>query len=573
MTEPSGSLYKGSLELTWTNKGQRLIARDGGEYEWVPPGDHRAREVRLLHDAGEFGETHTERAKDNLLIRGDSLHALTSLTKLPEFADELRGKVKLVYIDPPFNTGQAFSQYDDGLEHSVWLTMMRDRLVQLKELLSPKGSIWVHLDDNEMAYCRVLMDEVFGRENFVATIVWQKVYARDNRTAISTSQDYLIVFAMDPSCWRTERNLLNRGEAGTKDYKNPDNDPRGPWKADNFTAQASEGRRASQFYTLRSPAGQDFQPPKGRCWLYTEDRYEELLVDNRVWFGANGKGRPALKRFLCEVQSGMVPMSWWPHEEVGHNQEGKKEILSLFAERTPFSTPKPERLMERIVHIATNPGDIILDCFGGSGTTAAVAHKMGRRWVTIEWERDTVESFTAPRLEKVVHGDDLGGITNDVEWHGGGGFRVLDIAESMYEDDGGTIVLAEWATRGALAEAVCAQLGFDYAPDGLFAGQRGRTRLAVIDGHVTTELVDMLVSMLGPKEVVSVVGVGLDPAAAAHLEKARTGSRARTVPRDILLSYASPSAWRLAERAREEIAMVEQMTLDAEAAATPEGAE
>ncbi len=568
MTEASEAPYKGSLELTWTNKGQRLIARDGGEYEWVPPGDHRAREVRLLHDAGEFGETHTERAKDNLLIRGDSLHALTSLTKLPEFADELRGKVKLVYIDPPFNTGQAFANYDDGLEHSVWLTMMRDRLVQLKELIAPGGSIWVHLDDAEAAYARLLLDETFGRQNFAGTIIWEKTDTlRNDATRFSVSHDYVLVYCKDIAQWSVTK--LPRNAEMNKAYKNPDKDPRGAWLP---VTLISPSYRSSGDFAVVTPSGTTHSPPAGTSWRMPRTTFDSLLSDNRIWFGKSGSAAPQRKLFLSEAGDRVVD-TIWSVKDVGGNRQSKAEIKRLFSGIEPFATPKPERLLHRIIHVATAPGDVVLDCFGGSGTTAAVAHKMGRRWITIELERGTVESFTAPRLEKVVHGDDPGGITNDVEWPGGGGFRVLDVAESMYEDDGGTIVLAEWATQGALAEAVCAQLGFDYAPDGLFAGQRGRTRLAVIDGHVTTELVDMLVSMLGPKEVVSVIGVGLDPAAAAHLEKVRTGSRARTVPRDILLSYASPSAWRLAERAREEIAMLEQMTLDAEAAATPEAAE
>ena len=626
---------KGRLELTWANKGQRLIARDGGTYEWVPTGDYRAREVRLLRDAGSVGEVATgpDAPLANLLIRGDSLHALNALATIPAYADELVGKVKLIYIDPPFNTGEAFSQYDDGLEHSVWLTMMRDRLIQLRQLLAPDGSIWVHLDDNEMAYCRVLMDEIFGRDNFVATIVWQKVHARDNRTSISTSQDYMLVFAANPSIWRATRNLLDRGEAGTNGYKNPDNDPRGLWTSDNFSAQAAEGRRASQFYTLRTPAGLEFEPTNGRCWLYTQERYEELVADNRVWFGVDGQSGPRLKRFLSEVQDGLVPVSWWPHEEVGHNQAAKKEILALFPDGTPFATPKPERFMERVIQIATDPGDIVLDCFAGSGTTAAVAHKMGRRWVVAEWSKDTLENFIVPRLTKVVGGTDAGGITShesvepevpldepidratlrrvaaqlpdlvktsDVEqlaslssveveavvatlktlgkvskrtetrWEGGGGFRVLDVAPSMFEDDGGVVVLADWATDHALAEAVAAQLGFDYALEAPFCGRKGRTRLAVIDGHLTVDTAKVLVSALGDGETLSVVSVGLDPEAAEWLRKARRGSQARVAPRDLLTAYASPASWRVTSKLDGAAEAEAQLTLDGESAeATP----
>jgi adenine-specific DNA-methyltransferase len=553
--EGMSSKNTGRLELTWSNKERALLSREDGSYEWVPKRDHRVAEIRLLRDAGTIGEVHSEddRAKDNLLIRGDALNALTALTKSPEFADEYAGKVKLVYIDPPFNTGQAFEQYDDGLEHSVWLTMMRDRLMQVKELLSLDGSVWVHLDDVEMAYCRVLLDEIFGRDNFIATVVWQKVYARDNRKAMSISQDYVLIYAKDAYRWKQARNLLPRGEAGTKDYKNPDNDPRGPWKAGDFTAQAGRAPK-SQFYTLTTPAGKIFDPPDGRAWLMNEGRYQEMLADNRIYFGAGGKGIPAFKRFLSEVQDGLVPMTWWPHEEVGHNQEAKKEILAMFPGETPFDTPKPERFMERILHIASSPGDIVLDCFAGSGTTAAVAQKMGRRWVTVEWEAETIDGFTAPRLKKVISGDDDGGITKAVKWKGGGGFRVLDVAPSIFDDDEGVVVLADWVTAGELSEAVAAQLGFAYELDTPFCGRHGKVRLAVIDGHADKATVRLLVKALDKGEKLSLCATSLDPEAGELLKKLSRGSQARVVPQDILLAYRTPSAWRVSVADQREAA-------------------
>jgi adenine-specific DNA-methyltransferase len=533
---------KGRLELTWANKDRALLSREDGSYEWVPKRDHRVAEVRLLRDAGTVGDVHAddERAKDNLLIRGDALNGLTALAKSPEFAEEYAGKVKLAYIDPPFNTGQAFEHYDDGLEHSVWLTMMRDRLMQIKELLAPDGSIWVHLDDAEMAYCRVLMDEVFGRENFIATLLWQKVHGSKNTAAhFSTDQDYVLVFARDATLLRTNR--LARTAAMDARYSNPDDDPRGPWTSGDLAARNhySEGT-----YPIECPSGRIIEgPPPGSYWRYSQSKLRDLDKDGRIWWGETGGNVPRIKRFLSEVQEGRVAQTWLPHTEVGHTQEAKKEIKALVRGRTPFDTPKPERLMERIVHIGSNPGDIVLDCFAGSGTTAAVAHKMGRRWVTMELSESTIDTFTAPRLEKVVKGDDSGGITESVKWQGGGGFRVLDVAPSIFEDDEGVVVLADWVTDHDLGQAVAAQLGFEYEPEQPFCGRQGKLRLAVIDGHVDKAAVQLLVQSLEKGEKLSLCATSLDPAAAEALKKISRGSQARVVPQDILLSYRTPSNW------------------------------
>lgn len=301
-------LYHGRLELTWTNKDQRLLAREDGSYEWVSPADYRVAEVRLLDNAASMGDTHpeAERAHDNLLIRGDALNALTSLIRIPEFEREYAGKVKLAYLDPPFNTQQSFLQYNDALEHSVWLTIMRDRLVQVKTLLSPDGSVWVHCDDSEQAYLKVMMDEVFGRENFIAGIVWQKLTTRDNRTDLSTTHDYILLYGSDRRQWSINRNLLPYGEEQLARYSNPDNDPRGPWMSDNLTAKAGPGRRRTQFYRIRLQSGREIDPPPGRCWLFTEDRLQEIIRDHRIWF-RDGDSVPRLKRFPGEVAGGLVP--------------------------------------------------------------------------------------------------------------------------------------------------------------------------------------------------------------------------------------------------------------------------
>lgn len=605
----------GQLILNWTNKDQALLAHEDGSYEWVPKRDRRVAEVRLLHDAGTVGEVFPDpvRVQDNLLIRGDALHALTALTKLPEFKAEYEGRIKLCYIDPPFNTGQAFDQYDDGLEHSVWLTMMRDRLELIKRLLSPDGSIWVHLDDTEVAYCKVLLDEIFGRENFVTTIVWESAPGGRGDTDIASTHDSILVFASDRRRFAKVRNGLLRTATQLGRFKNPDNDPRGPWRqGDDGTAKS--GSEKSR-WPITLPSGREVRPKEGRYWAFSKATFEKARAEDRVWFGKDGDSLPIIKRYLSEVSDVVAPKSWWPSEEVGSNQEAKRDHLGkLFPDQLPFATPKPERLMERIIHIATNPGDIVLDCFAGSGSTAAVAHKMGRRWVTVERNRETIDTFTAPRLRKVVEGQDPYGITtrkervadgelpegvtpedarrfgtllgkfaegveapdaNDesdeardrrktieayvrelraaartheeqtVAWEGGGGFRVLDIAPSMYEEDAGVVVLASWAVNGELAEAVAAQLGFSFEPDGVFSGRKGKMRLVVLDGHGNAELAKTFVELLAEGERLTLCATSLDPEVPELLRRLRTGSRVRIVPEDLLLAYATASPWRV----------------------------
>lgn len=533
MTTIRNQRLQGRLELTWTNKDQRLFSHGEDTYEWTTPDDHRVSEVRLLCDTAVVGDTYKdpERAKDNLLIRGDALHALTALTEIPEFAVEYRGKIKLVYIDPPFNTGQMFAHYNDAVEHSIWLTQMRDRLTQIKQLLAPEGSVWVHCDDYEQHRIRVVLDEVFGADKFVATILWQKRYSRDNRPAIGAVHDFIHVYAPSGGAWKNHRNRLPR--EGAKEYRNPNNDPRGPWRAVPMTAQ---GFRPNQMYEIVTPSGAVHVPPKGRCWTVIRERYEERLAAGRIYFGKDGSSQPNLIRYLDEDE-GLVPWTWWPHDEVGHNDEGKKEMLTLFADQEAFATPKPERLMRRIIEIATKPGDIVADCFAGSGTTAAVAHKMGRRWVTAELNPETVENFVLPRLRAVVAGADAGGITAGVGWQGGGGFRSLTVSPSMFEcDDDGTLLLAEWVTNGHFAQAVAAQLGYErLGPESRpFSGRKGRMRLAVIDGVAGPAEVDFLVASLEQGERLMLVAKAATEDTEAHLRAASPGSRLRQAPRDLL---------------------------------------
>jgi 16S rRNA G966 N2-methylase RsmD len=640
------SQYQGRLELTWTNKQLRLLAHDDGSYEWLEPSDYRVAEVRLLHDVTSVGDVRSSRAADNLLVRGDALHALTSLAKLPEFAAEYLGKVKLCYIDPPFNTGQAFTSYDDNLEHSVWLTMLRDRLLQIKQLLSPDASVWVHLNDEEVHRFRCVLDEVFGLGNFVATVIWQKAYSprndaparRSNRMARAAERDAL--------------------------YKTPDGDPQ-PWVSGDPAAPSAH-RNQTWVYAIQSPfTGDLVYPAVGRCWGSKQETMKEMveewgseyeLVDlndaekralicgvpvpevragvrallvkgdlpeakwraearyaegswPRLYFTKGGKGGLKLKRYLGEISQSTAPRTLWFNSEVGHNRTAKAEMNSLFPGTNVFATPKPERLIQRILQIGTNPDDIVLDCFLGSGTTAAVAHKMGRRWVGIERESATIETFALPRLRKVVEGQDPGGITTaetltgedlpegvdpgesraaarvldawskagalpdfagldglgevtvrdlvkflraadktktEVVWSGGGGFRVLEVSPSMFEVDDGLVFLADWMSNGALAEAAAAQLGFAYEPDPPFAGRKGRSRLAVIDGVVNEGVVRLIVGALPERQRVVICGTGIDTDARPILRDLRPGSTLRKIPAALLDEYRSARQVRLA---------------------------
>ncbi|MFQ5779156.1 MAG: site-specific DNA-methyltransferase [Nitrospiria bacterium] len=390
---------------------------------------------------------------DNKIIFGDNLLALKALEQ------EFTGKVKCIFIDPPYNTGSAFTHYDDGVEHSLWLSLIRDRLEIIKRLLSNDGSLWITIDDNEGHYLKILCDEVFGRGQFVANIVWQKRTSRENRAAVGSAHDHVLLYTAKGALhWKNVRNRLPSTAAG---YANPDNDPRGLWRSIPFSAQ---GYRPNQMYDIPTPSGVIVKPPKGRCWAATEPVFNEYLNDNRVYFPSGGTGRPRIKQFKGE-EKGLVPMTWWETKNVGDNEEAKKEILALFEDHDPFVTPKPERLLQQIVSIATNPGDLVLDSFAGSGTTGAVAHKMGRRWIMVELG-EHCHDLIIPRLKKVIDGEDPGGITKAVNWKGGGGFRYYRLGPSLIvEDEWGNPVINSEFNAAMLAEAMCKLEGFEYAPD------------------------------------------------------------------------------------------------------------
>jgi adenine-specific DNA-methyltransferase len=449
-------MSKQKLELTWIGKEKRpkveprILVED-------PDKSHHAKH--------RFSESDIF---DNRLIFGDNLLALKALEQ------EFTGKVKCVFIDPPYNTGSAFTHYDDGLEHSIWLGLMRDRLEIIRRLMSDDGSLWITIDDNEAHYLKVLCDEVFGRPNFVISIAWQKVFAKKNKALISGSHDHILVIAKNIDKWR--RNLLPRAGAALTSFKNLDNDKRDLWQSVAYSVQSEDaGKRQQYRYPIKLPSGREVMPPSGRHWNGLPERTNELREDNRLWFGKDGDSPPRIKVFLSEVQDGIVPDTWWPHEAAGSNQESKKEMLELFPGLEPFSTPKPEKLLYRILTVATSPGDLVLDSFAGSGTTGAVAHKMGRRWIMVELE-ETCHAYIIPRLAKVIDGDDQGGITEAVNWQGGGGFRYYKLAPSLIVNDrwGNSVVNPEY-NAAHLAEALCKIEGFTYAPSEVQWWQHGNS--------------------------------------------------------------------------------------------------
>ena len=443
------------LELVWPGKNERvdveprILIEDVEKSYSADPKIQEKINRQLFKQEPEIAPTF-----DNMLIHGDNLLALKALEA------EYSGQIKCIYIDPPYNTGNAFEHYDDGYEHSIWLSLMRDRLEILKNLLADDGSIWISLDDNEQAYCKVLCDEIFGRKNFVCNVIWQNKYTPQNDAKwLSDNHDFIIVYAKNKEIWRP--NLLPRSLDMDARYKNLDDDPRGAWTSGDMLRKDVQ---KSGLYSVTAPDGTVYNPPSGRSWRFPEYKYKELLADNKIWFGAKGNGVPRIKRFLSDVKQGVTALTIWLHEEVGHNQDAQKEVRK-FNSIDIFATPKPEKLIHRILTLATNPGDLVLDSFLGSGTTAAVAHKMGRRWIGIEMG-DHIYSHCLPRLKKVIDCEDAGGITKSVKWQGGGGFKFYELGSTLIvTDKHGRQVISDKYNPEMLAEAMCKLMGYKYAPD------------------------------------------------------------------------------------------------------------
>ena len=433
------------LELTWV-----------GKYDEQQPLEPR---ILIENPEYSYGEVETgvlpngKSWKGNMLIHGDNLLALKALEQ------DYAGQVKCIYIDPPYNTGNAFEHYDDGVEHSIWLSLMRERLVLLRNLLSDDGSIWISIDADESHYLKVLCDEIFGRKNFIDEVIWQRAFAPVNlKKTISRSHDAILVYSKDSNGFIL--NGLKRSKTQLQTYKNLDNDPRGPWtSADCTVGPAVE----EKLYELTTPSGRKILPPAGRCWLFTKERLEEMIADNRIWFGKDGNNAPRVKKFISEVKAGVTPMSLWLRDEVGDNQEAKREIKS-FNFDSVFDTPKPERLIERVLTLGSNEGDIVLDSFLGSGTTAAVAQKMGRKYIGVEMGNHAY-THCAVRLKKVIDGTDQGGISKAQNWKGGGGFRFYELAPSLLKEDKfGNLVINKEYNADMLAAAMAKQEGYTYAP-------------------------------------------------------------------------------------------------------------
>jgi len=403
------------VQLVWPNKDVPLRASGEEDYEWVQRTDHRLFKPLKL----ERLTTRPLNARTNVLAIGEGLDVLDALTTQTTV---LNGGIRLVYIDPPFNTQVNFRQYNDTMQRPMWLSMMRERLAALRPLLAENASVWVHLDDTEVHRVRAVMDEIFGENAFVTSVVWQKKTTRDSRAAFSSNHDTILVYAPSgPKKWKTSRNLLVKEDAH---LRNRDDDPRGPWADAPFTAP---GYRRAQQYEIVTPTGQTLRPPRGRSWYATEQTYLDLLADDRIWFPKGGDGSPRLKLFAHQLR-GLVPFTVWGATDTGTNDDAKRHLMAMFPKIEVFDTPKPELLLERIIHIASNPGELVVDIFGGSGTTAAVAHKMRRRWVVAERNMQTVMDFLLPRMLQVVNGTDPGGVTEAASWMGGGNFGVVHVS-------------------------------------------------------------------------------------------------------------------------------------------------
>ena len=460
------------------------------ELTWLGKEDEIKIEPRILIEDKEKSNCKNDFDTENMIIHGDNLLALKALEQ------KYSGKVKCIYIDPPYNTGSAFEHYDDNLEHSTWLSLMKPRLEILRNLLSDDGSIWISIDDDEGHYLKVLCDEVFGRNNFVATCIWQKIHSTKNDAKyLSNNHDLILLYSKKID--KLAINLLPRTEEMNSRYKNSDNDERGPWQSGDLVANEE---RANGYYDVISPiSGKVFNVPSGKHWVYSEQNMKEMIKDNRIWFGKDGCSFPRKKRFLSEVKSGRKSNTIWLSNEVGHNQEAKREVISFNAESV-FATPKPERLIERVLTLGSNEGDLVLDSFLGSGTTAAVAHKMGRKYIGIEMG-DHAYTHCKVRLDKVIDGSDHGGISKSVDWQGGGAYKFYELAPSLINKDGfDEYVINKEYDADMLASAVALHEGFTYSPDSEIFWKQSKgnesSYLFVTTRHLNQSYIDSIKSTM-----------------------------------------------------------------------------
>jgi adenine-specific DNA-methyltransferase len=460
------------------------------ELTWIGKGEEPKLEPRILIENPEY--SYGDPNSENMLIHGDNLLALKALEQ------DYAGKVKCIYIDPPYNTGNAFEHYDDGVEHSLWLSLMKPRLDILRNLLSNDGSIWISIDDDESHYLKVLCDMVFGRSNFINNVIWEKKFSPQNDAKwLSDSHDHILVYAKNKEIWRP--NLLPRTAEMNSRYKNPDSDTRGVWTSSDFTVKTYN---KTCDYPIEIPSGRVVNPPQSRCWMTNKGNFKDLIEDNRIWFGTKGDGVPRIKKFLSEVKDGITSMTIWKHTDVGHNQDAKKEA-KVFNNENVFATPKPEKLMERVIMLASNEGDLVLDSFLGSGTTAAVANKMGRRWIGVELG-EHAKTHCYPRLQKVIDGEQ-GGISKAINWKGGGGFKFYTLAPSLLKQDKfGNWVISKEYNADMLAAAMAKQEGFKYQPHESTYYKQGQSAeqdfIFTTTQFLTVEAVDSIQDEMQPGE-------------------------------------------------------------------------
>ncbi len=503
------------LELIWFGKSNSVLV-----------------EPRILVENNNFGyqkkngnifSQESYRHYDNMLIHGDNLLALKALEQ--DFAN----KIKCIYIDPPYNTGSAFEHYDDNLEHSTWLSLMKPRLELLRKLLTDDGTLWISIDADESHYLKVLCDEVFGRVNFIDEIVWQRSFSPINlKKTLSRAHDTILVYSKKHGP-NFELNKLPRNDVANSRYKNPDNDPRGPWTSGDISVGPAV---ESNIYEITTPSGRKVMPPEGYSWRLNKDRLAEYIADNRIWFGENGENTPRIKRFLADVKDGITAMTWWTREEVGDNQEAKKEIKQLFADDV-FVTPKAERLIHRIITLASNPGDWVLDSFLGSGTTAAVAHKMKRKWIGIEMGEHAY-THCKTRLDKVIDGEQ-GGISRMVNWIGGGGYKFYELAPSLVNIDSfGQPIINPKYNADMLASAIAKHEGYHYEPSQTEYWKQSsngeNSFLFVTTNHISKELIDGIRSTLADTEHLLISCKSYDKS----LDRMYSNIRIKKIPQSVL---------------------------------------
>lgn len=471
------------------------------ELTWIGMDEEPRLEPRILIENPQY--SYGEPDAENMLIHGDNLLALKAL-------EHGYPKVKCIYIDPPYNTGNAFDHYDDGIEHSQWLSLMKARLTILYKLLSDDGSIWISIDDDECHYLKVLCDSIFGRKNFVSNVIWEKKYSPQNDAKwLSDSHDHILVYAKNKEIWRP--NLLPRSDEMNARYKNPDNDPRGDWKPGDVLVKTFS--KSGVFPIINPKTGKEHWPPKGSCYRFSEESAKRYLEENRFYFGKEGTGSPQLKRFLTDVKEGSVSKTIWYRSDVGDNQEAKSEVKAFLSDDF-FQTPKPERLIERILFLATKENDLVLDSFLGSGTTAAVAHKMGRRWIGIELG-EHAKTHCYPRLKQVVDGEQ-GGISKALNWKGGGGFKFYTLAPTLLNEDSyGNWVISKEYDAQMLAAAMAKHEGFTYQPDELKFWKQGRSSeqdyIYTTTQFLTREMLNAISDDLLPEESLLICCTQFEP--------------------------------------------------------------